>query len=131
MSKTKTISARVPLDIAKMVEDSCKHRGLNKSQFLTEIITSAPSKQDIVRLKMGGSVANTSAEKLPKEIRGVLAASGGLGVGLLVHNVLNKYLPAEKVGGEEAKEDIMLLVSIAVGVGAMVGLSSMLKKGFK
>jgi hypothetical protein len=37
---TKTLSVRVPIDVAKMVENTCKQRGLSKNQLLSELIAS-------------------------------------------------------------------------------------------
>lgn len=124
MSNTKTISARVPLDIYEMVENTCKHKGLNKSQLITEMITKAPSKPS---LSKGGSVVNVSESTMPEEIRHVLSAAGGLGAGLLVYNVLDEHLPTDRFESEETKRDIVILCSIAVGLGAMFGLSKLLK----
>lgn len=122
MSKSKTISARVPLDIAEMVENTCKQRGLNKSQLIGELITQAPSKQNF---KGGGAVQTSS---IPEEVKSLLAGAGGLGVGMLVHNVLDEHLPVDRFKSEDSRQDIILLCSIAVGMGALLGISSLLKK---
>ena len=124
MSKTKTISARVPVDVYEMVENTCKHKGLNKSQLIQDLITQAPSKQS---MKVGGEVANVTGSTMPEEIRHMLSAAGGLGAGLLVYNVLDEHLPSERFQSEEMKRDVMILCSIAVGMGAMFGLSKLLK----
>jgi len=123
MSTTKTVSARVPLDIAEMVENVCKQRGVNKSQLITELITSAPSKPNF----SDGGAVTLAKNPMPEEIRHVLSAGGGLGVGLLVHNVLDEYLPKDKFDNEQIRKDIILLAAIAVGMGAMFGLSKLLK----
>ena len=124
MSKTKTISARVPVDVYEMVENTCKHKGLNKSQLIQDLITQAPSKQS---MKVGGEIANIDDSSMPEEVRHMLSAAGGLGAGLLVYNVLDEHLPTERFNSEEAKRDIIILCSIAVGMGAMFGLSKLLK----
>jgi hypothetical protein len=125
MNKTKTISARVPLDIAEMVENACKHKGVNKSQLITSLITQAPNKPNMAQ---GGVVAKTmNVDSMPEEVRHLLSAGGGLGVGLLVHNVLDEYLPTDKFDNEQIRKDIILLAAIAVGMGAMFGLSKLLK----
>ena len=124
MSKTKTISARVPLDVAEMVENSCKHKGLNKSQLITELITQAPNKPVY---KGGGEIA-ISESSMPEEVRHLLSAGGGLGVGLLVHNVLDEHLPHDRFKNADARNDVIMLCAIAVGMGAMFGLSKLLKQ---
>lgn len=123
MNKTKTISARVPLDIAEMVENACKHKGVNKSQLITNLITQAPSKQNF----SDGGTVTLAKNPMPEEVRHLLSAGGGLGVGLLVHNVLDEYLPMDKFDNEQIRKDIILLAAIAVGMGAMFGLSKLLK----
>lgn len=125
MSKTKTISARVPVDVYEMVENTCKHKGLNKSQLIQDLITQAPSKQS---MKVGGEIANIDDSSMPEEVRHMLSAAGGLGAGLLVYNVLDEHLPVERFKSEEMKRDIVILCSIAVGLGAMFGLSKLLKQ---
>ena len=120
---TTTISARVPLDIAQMVENSCKHKGLNKSQLITSLITQAPNQPTF---SSGGAVV-LKESSMPEEIRTVLAAGGGLGVGLLVHNVLDEHLPMDRFKNAEIRSDVITLCAIAVGMGAMFGLSKLLK----
>lgn len=126
MSNTKTISARVPLDVYKMVENTCKHKGLNKNQLITELITQAPSKPS--KLSSGGSIADISESTMPDEIKAVLSGAGGLGAGMLVYNILDDYLPEEKVGGRDTKEDIIMVCAVAVGIGMTMGLFNLLKK---
>lgn len=125
-SNTKTISARVPLDIYEMVENTCKHKGVNKNQLITELITKAPSKPS--KLSRGGTVKDVSQTNMPDEIKAVISGAGGLGAGLLVYNILDDYLPEEKVGGKDTKEDIVSLCAIAVGIGMTMGLFSLMKK---
>ena len=38
--KTTTLSVRVPIDVATMVANTCKQRGINRNQLLTECIAS-------------------------------------------------------------------------------------------
>lgn len=123
MSNTKTISARVPLDVAEMVENACKQRGVNKSRLITELITSAPRKQNF----SGGGELQLDSSSMPEEVRHLLSAGGGLGVGLLVHNVLEEHLPMDRFKNEDVRKDVIMLCAIAVGMGAMFGLSKLLK----
>lgn len=124
MNKTKTISARVPLDIAEMVENACKHKGVNKSQLITSLITQTPNKP----MAEGGFVAKTiEVDTMPEEIKTILAAGGGLGVGMLVHNVLDEHLPYDRFKNEEVRDNVIMLCAIAVGMGTVLGLTRLLK----
>ena len=123
MSKTKTISARVPLDIAEMVENACKHKGVNKSQLITNLITNAPN-QPMAR---GGAVKTMDVSSMPDEIKAILSAGGGLGVGMLVHNVLEEHLPYDRFKNDEVRENVIMLCAIAVGMGTVIGLTRLLK----
>lgn len=131
MSKTTTVSARVPIDVAEMVENTCKQRGMSKSALIGELLTMAPSKQvHKVGGKVGGAVLDTKST-MPEELKHIISAAGGLGVGMLVYNILDNHLPDEKFKSKEMKNNVVTLCAIAVGFGAVFGIAQLLKGGNK
>jgi hypothetical protein len=124
MAKTTTVSARVPVDIGKMVERTCKQRGISKSALIGELLTQAPSKP--INKGVGGAILNTKST-MPEEARSVIAAAGGLGVGMLVYNVLDNHLPEEKFSTPQMKKDVATICAITIGLGAVFGIAKLLK----
>lgn len=119
--KTKIISARVPLDVAEMVENACKHKGVNKSQLITRLIT-APRNEVY---SQGGELA--VIDTMDEGVRSILSAGGGLAIGLLIHNVLKTHLPTDRFHSEESRNDAIILCTIAAGMGAMLGINKLIK----
>ena len=121
MEKTVVISARVPVDIAKMIKTGAKTQGITPSKYISNHITSTPKK-----FNNGGNISVVNHE-LPDEIKQVLSAVGGLGVGVLVYNVLNTYLPKDTMD-KDTRENVALLGAVAGGLVGLLALDSILRK---
>lgn len=117
--KTKVISARVPVDIAEMIENVCKQRNVSKSTYIAEMVTTPA-------IKPIDSPSVVNPVNPPNELMEVLSAVGGVGVGVLTWNILQTHLPNDRFTDEQ-KDTISLLGSIGAG---MFGFFAM-DKAFK
>lgn len=124
MTKSVVISARVPVDIANMIKETCKQQNLSTSKYLQKIVES-PSTSLI--LANGGAVNNIESFELPKEIKQILSAVGGIGVGTMVYKILMSSLPNEKFTIDQ-RENISLLCAIASGIGGIIAIEKLLGK---
>jgi len=117
--KTKIISARVPVDIAKMFEKSCKQQGLTKSKAMMQIISSPnlPMK----KMAKGGEL------EVPDELMSTLAPVGGAGAGILTYQLVKSYFPKDKFTDEQI-DGYAWILAIAAGFGGMFLLDSIGKK---
>ncbi len=122
-SKTTTISARVPVDVANMLKHSCKQNGMNMSKYLTQIATRPQNNNS---LAVGGLI-NVDNIELPSEIKAVLSALGGAGVGLLVYKLIKVYMPRDKFE-DDTIENIALLSGIASGLGSVIAIDKLISK---
>lgn len=121
--KTTTISARVPVDVANMLKYSCKKNGMNMSKYLTQIATSPQNNNSLAP----GGLVNVDNIELPSEIKTVLSALGGAGVGLLVYKLIKVYMPRDKFE-DDTIENIALLSGIASGLGSVIAIDKLIKK---
>lgn len=121
MEKSVVISARVPVDVAQMIKNGAKTQGISPSKYISNFVTYTPQK-----LNKGGNIAIVNHE-LPEEIKQVLSAVGGLGIGILVYNVLKNYLPTDTMD-KETRENVALLGSVAGGLVGLLALDSLLNK---
>lgn len=124
MSKTTVISARVSTDIADIIKRACETHNLSTSKYLTKIIESpyTPSQNQ----NSGVLIVNKENE-MPSEIKTLLGAVGGIGVGTIVYNILKMYLPEDKFS-EEQRENISLLCAVASGIGGLIAIDRLLNK---
>jgi hypothetical protein len=113
MSATKVLSARVPVDVFDMFTNMCKHNNMNKNQMLSNMV------QQPTTLMSTGGVVSIQDHKLPKEMKNILSAVGGVAVGGIVYHLLKNYLPKDKFTQEQI-DDISGLCAIASGLGTMI-----------
>ena len=116
---TKTLSVRVPLDVAQMVEKTCKQRGITRNQMLQECIAS----EGIVGVK---SFANGDASEMPELLTDVLIGVGAVSTGAVVYHLMVNNLP--KTWEKETREMVSIVSAIAGGFAVMYGLNKALRK---
>ena len=121
MEKSVVISARVPVDVAQMIKKGAKNQGISPSKYISNFVTSTPQK-----FEKGGNVAIVNYE-LPDEAKQVLSAVGGLGIGILVYNILQNHLPTDTMD-QEQRDNVALLGSIAGGLVGLLAIDSLLSK---
>jgi hypothetical protein len=119
--ETKVISARVPVDVANMVENACKQSGMSKSAYIIELVTKPSTKV----MKQGGNVVESI--HVPDELNEMLSAVGGVGVGVLVYKILQVYLPKDKFT-EEDRKTISLLGAVGAGMVGFLAMNKALSK---
>ena len=119
MSKIQTtvISARVPVDVMSSINSICKQKGVNRSQWLTEMVATEQSNNFF---KEGGTI---QARSIPKELEDMLIA-GGVGlVGILSYNIVVDQL--RKARNEEGKpkftENEITFIGTMIGVAIAMG----------
>lgn len=117
--ETKVISARVPVDVAKMFENACKQRGLSKSKYLGEIITT-PLPVATSTMAAGGEI------EIPDDVADAIAVVGGAGVGLLVYKALKTSLPDDKFTSAE-KEIYSSILAIGAAFLSGYGIHKLVK----
>jgi hypothetical protein len=121
MSKTKTLSVRVPIDVYDMIQNTCKQRGLNKNQLLTEVIAQTGTGVSVQAYANGGMTP------LPEQLDAVLSGVGGVATGTLVYHILNNHLPKDR-WDEETRSALVWGGAVSLGLLGAVGLNKLLKK---
>lgn len=111
---TKTISVRVPIDVANRIENLCKQRNINKNQLLQECIASEGI-VGINNFKKGGL-----AEPMPDTLTQILVGVGGVATGTLVYHLLNNNLPS--TWDKDTRELVSAVSAIASGFAVAYGL---------
>ena len=117
MANTKTLSVRVPIDVANNIENLCKQRGITRNAMLQEVIASE-GYVGVNQFKNGGSVARISP--MPEEIITMLTVVGGVGTGTLVYHLLNNNLP--QTWSEDKRKATATICAIASGLGMLFAL---------
>lgn len=117
--ESKVISARVPIDVAEMFEKSRKIKGLTKSKYMVELM-STPS---LPTYKVGGQILST--EEMPDELSEVLSAVGGIAIGTMIYKLLIVYLPKDRFTAEEIKGYAMI-GGVACGLASAYGINKMI-----
>ena len=117
MGNTKTLSVRVPIDVANNIENLCKQRGITRNAMLQEVIASE-GYVGVNQFKNGGSVARISP--MPEEIITMLSVVGGVGTGTLVYHLLNNNLP--QTWSEDKRKATATICAIASGLGMLFAL---------
>ena len=117
MGNTKTLSVRVPIDVANNIENLCKQRGITRNAMLQEVIASE-GYVGVNQFKNGGSVARISP--MPEEIITMLTVVGGVGTGTLVYHLLNNNLP--QTWSEDKRKATATICAIASGLGMLFAL---------
>ena len=123
MANTKTLSVRVPIDVANNIENLCKQRGISKNAMLQEVIASE-GYVGVNQFKNGGSVARISP--MPEEIITMLTVVGGVGTGTLVYHLLNNNLP--QTWSEDKRKATATICAIASGLGMLFALEKATRK---
>jgi hypothetical protein len=116
--KTEVISARIPVDTAKIIREAVAKSGLTMSRYLTEVVTQPQSLE---------KTPNLTSKDLPKEVNSMLSAVGGAGLGLLVYKVLKTYMPKDRFS-EEQIDNIAIISALASGLGSYIALNKMINK---
>lgn len=118
--KTTTLSVRVPIDVATMVANTCKQRGINKNQLLTECIAS----QGVVgvnNFEKGGV-----AEPMNDVLTDILIGIGGVATGTVVYHLLNNNLP--KTWDKDTREMVSMISAIGSAFAMAYGLDKSTRK---
>ena len=124
MQKSVVISARVPVDVANMIKNVCKTEKISTSKYLQKIVES-PSTS--LNFQSGGIVPLNKSFEIPKEVKPILSAVGGLGIGTIVYNLLQTYLPKDKFTTEQ-RDNISILCAIASGIGGLIAIEKLIEK---
>jgi hypothetical protein len=120
MANTKTLSVRVPIDVAVNIENLCKQRGITRNALLQECIASE-GVVNVNSFKIGGEI-----EPLDAALRNILIGVGAVSTGTVVYHTLNKYLPDSWT--DEQREMASAVGAIAIGVGVAYGLDKLTQK---
>jgi pyridoxal biosynthesis lyase PdxS len=111
---TKTLSVRVPIDVASLVENTCKQRGITRNQLLTECIAS----QGVVGVNNFGK--GGVAKPMDDTLTQILIGVGGVATGTVVYHLLNNNLP--KSWDKETREMISIISAIGSAFAMAYGL---------
>jgi hypothetical protein len=117
---TKTLSVRVPIDVASMVENTCKQRGITRNQLLTECIAS----QGVVGVNSFELGGNT--EPMNEVLTEVLIGIGGFATGSVVYHLLNNNLP--KTWDKDTREFVSMISAIGSAFAIAYGLDKATRK---
>jgi pyridoxal biosynthesis lyase PdxS len=115
MSKTKTLSVRVPIDVAELVANTCKQRGINRNQLLTECIAS----QGVVGVN--SFAKGGVAEPMDDMLTDILIGLGSITTGTVVYHLLNNNLP--KTWDKETRGAVAMVSAIASSFALAYGLN--------
>jgi hypothetical protein len=120
MSNTKTLSVRVPIDVANNIENLCRQRGITRNAILQECIAS----EGIVGIK---NFSNSgSIEPMPEMLTEFLIGVGGVATGTVVYQLLNNNLP--KTWSRETREMVSIISAFASGFAMVYGLDKATRK---
>ena len=119
---TKVLSARVPLDLHKTIAKRAKGLGLSTSAYLTEMVKSS----DVpTKFTKGGVLPSM---EVPSQMKDVLSAFGGTGVGILVYHLVVNHFPKDKYTKSQ-REGYGMILGIAGGLLSTWGISSLMATG--
>jgi hypothetical protein len=119
MANTKTLSVRVPIDVANNIENLCKQRGITRNSLLQECIAS----EGIVNVN---SFDKGGVTLMNEDIKGALIGIGSLGTGMIIFQILMKHLPNN--WSEERKEMVAGICAVGGGIGMLYGLDKATRK---
>ena len=121
MIKTEVISARVPIDVAKMIRTAAKNKGVATNKYVAEKLSNQV-------MSTGGTIHVPEIKyELPEEVKGILSLVGGAGVGFIVYNLLKNNLPTDSLD-QETRDAIALFGAIGAGLVGLVSFESLLQK---
>jgi hypothetical protein len=119
MANTKTLSVRVPIDVAKNIENLCKQRGITRNAMLQECIAS----EGVVNVN---SFDKGGVTPMNKELSNILIGIGSLATGVTIFHVLMQYLP--KSWSEEQREMVSGICAVGGGIGMLYGFDKATRK---
>lgn len=119
MANTKTLSVRVPIDVANNIENLCKQRGINRNQLLQECIASE-GVIGVNNFSSGGII------QMPEMLSNLLIGVGSVATGTVVYHLLNNNLP--KTWSDEEREMVSMVSAIASGFAMAYGLDKATRK---
>jgi hypothetical protein len=117
---TKTLSVRVPIEVAERVENLCIQRGIKRNQLLQDLIAS-----DGV-IGVNNFSNNSNLTTTPEIVKDILTGLGGLTTGTTVYHLLNNNLP--ETWDNDTKEFVSVISAIASGLAMAYGLHKIIKK---
>lgn len=120
MANTKTLSVRVPIDVAVNIENLCKQRGITRNQMLQECIASE-GVVNVNSFEQGGGI-----DPISEALKNILIGIGSVSTGTVVYHVLKKYLP--ETWSDEQREMASAVGAISIGIGVAYGLDKLTKK---
>lgn len=122
---SKVLSARIPSDVFKQIERQCKKDGINRSQYLVQMIAKAES--NTLLMAKGGQIQQRT---IPVDLHNLLSAGGATITGLAAFNLIGNLLDqattdkGEKRFTEAEVEIGALLAAVSIGILA----SGLIKK---
>lgn len=118
MKKSKIISARVPEDVAELLDKACKRSGESRNAYLGRIISSVDTSKPTNDLQVERS--------MPDVTKTLISALGGVGAGTIVYKILDSHLPRDRWEDDE-RQSIVNISTIAAALIAGVGIHQLLK----
>ena len=118
MSKTSTISLRVPNDFKAELQNICNAKNITMSDYCLAKLTPnnqvAPINAKVLQtLSNGGNLVNND---LPFELSKLLGATGGTLVGIIVYNALKENL--SKNNPNDWTEEKIQAIAFASGIAS-------------
>ena len=118
MSKTSTISLRVPNDFKAELQNICNAKNITMSDYCLAKLTPnnqiAPINAKVLQtLSNGGNLVNND---LPLELSKLLGATGGTLVGIIVYNALKENL--SKNNPNDWTEEKIQAIAFASGIAS-------------
>lgn len=115
--ETKVLSTRIPSDVFKQIERQCKKEGINRSQYLIQMLAKAES--NTIKMSNGGQIQQ---RMIPADLHNLLAASGAAVTGIAAFNLIGNLLDnamnekGEKRFTETEVEIGALLSAVSIGI---------------
>jgi len=111
---TKVLSARIPVDVMTAIDEMAKSAGMNRSQWVTNVVATA--KVNDFSVSTGGVI---QVKAIPDDIEQLLVAGGVAVVGIGSYSLMTDYLEKQR------KPDGTALYNAdeIKFIGAMVGIA--------
>lgn len=111
---TKVLSARIPVDVMTAIDEMAKSAGMNRSQWVTNVVATA--KVNDFSVSTGGVI---QVKAIPDDIEQLLVAGGVAVVGIGSYSLMTDYLEKQR------KPDGTTLYNAdeIKFIGAMVGIA--------
>ncbi len=111
---TKVLSARIPVDVMTAIDEMAKSAGMNRSQWVTNVVATA--KVNDFSVSTGGVI---QVKAIPDDIEQLLVAGGVAVVGIGSYSLMADYLEKQR------KPDGTALYNAdeIKFIGAMVGIA--------